>query len=520
MVKDIEEKDIVCSIIGNFGKWQFGISVMMALLKFSLGWFQFNIVFLAPPQQFWCKNDNFTISELKNQSNRCFDPYDADQKIPCAEFEFDRSVFTSTIVSEWNLVCTKQYFVELTQMSFMAGMLFGYILFGILADKYGRRKPLIIAIVIQAIACFLSTFSPWFSVFILARFVVAIASGGIAIISFVLCMEIVGGKWRTIIPILYQIPFGLANSVLSGLAFFIRDWRQLQLALSILSALYIFFAFFIPESPRWLLVTDQREKAMVLLRRVAKFNNRQSSPDELLQNESTYLDRSDPEDKKDESIQILFKNKNLRFKTIILSIEWFVAGMSFFAFTQYMGSLSDNIFFTFAMGGIVVIPGVFVSLLMSYYFGRKTSIVVFEVITAICFWLILAVPKGAYVHDWPRVLLASMGIIGMSVFLPMLYLYTGELFPTVVRNVGVGVVSMVSKIGSMLAPLILSLERVSTVLPLAILGILTMSLPVMLIPLPETKGHVLLDTVESDENSNKETKDFNTKYKKVPTSTG
>lgn len=85
----------------------------------------------------------------------------------------------------------------------------------------------------------------------------------------------------------------------------------------------------------------------------------------------------------------------------------------------------------------------------------------------------------------------------------MLYLYTGELFPTVVRNVGVGVISMVSKIGSMFAPLILSLERVSTVLPLAILGILTLSLPVMLIPLPETKGHALLDTVISDENSNK-----------------
>lgn len=89
--------------------------------------------------------------------------------------------------------------------------------------------------------------------------------------------------------------------------------------------------------------------------------------------------------------------------------------MSFFAFTQYMGSLGDNIFFTFAMGGIVVIPGVFISLIMAYYFGRKTSIVVFEIITALCFWLILAVPKGAYVHDWPRVLLASMGIIGMSV---------------------------------------------------------------------------------------------------------
>jgi hypothetical protein len=51
------EEDIIQSTIGNFGRWQFKISTLMALLKFPIAWFQMSIVFLAPPTQFWCKSE-------------------------------------------------------------------------------------------------------------------------------------------------------------------------------------------------------------------------------------------------------------------------------------------------------------------------------------------------------------------------------------------------------------------------------------------------------------------------------
>lgn len=41
--------------IGDFGRWQFQISLLMSLLKFPIAWFQLGIVFLAPPTEFWCK---------------------------------------------------------------------------------------------------------------------------------------------------------------------------------------------------------------------------------------------------------------------------------------------------------------------------------------------------------------------------------------------------------------------------------------------------------------------------------
>jgi predicted MFS family arabinose efflux permease len=50
----------------------------------------------------------------------------------------------------------------------------------------GRKMPLIFAIGLQAAGGVLSAFSPWFSGFLAARFLMAVATGGAMIISFVL----------------------------------------------------------------------------------------------------------------------------------------------------------------------------------------------------------------------------------------------------------------------------------------------------------------------------------------------
>lgn len=60
----------------------------------------------------------------------------------------------------------------------------------------------------------------------------------------------------------------------------------------------------------------------------------------------------------------------------------------------------------------------------------------------------------------------------------------------VVRNVGVGTASMIARIGSMLAPFVLSLKEVNTAYPAIILGILPLVGAVLVLFLPETQGFV------------------------------
>lgn len=58
--------------------------------------------------------------------------------------------------------------------------------------RYGRRNPLVLAVIIQACAGLGAAFSPWFTGFLVMRFLAALATGGTMITSFVLVMEIVG----------------------------------------------------------------------------------------------------------------------------------------------------------------------------------------------------------------------------------------------------------------------------------------------------------------------------------------
>lgn len=55
----LREEDLIAKVVGDFGKWQLQLSIMMALLKLPNAWHQLNIIFLAPPQEFWCKKPEF-----------------------------------------------------------------------------------------------------------------------------------------------------------------------------------------------------------------------------------------------------------------------------------------------------------------------------------------------------------------------------------------------------------------------------------------------------------------------------
>lgn len=72
----------------------------------------------------------------------------------------------------------------------MWGVLFGGIIFGVMADKYGRKTPLMIAITLQCVMSYIASVLPSYWLFLVFWCILAIASGGVGIISFVISMEV------------------------------------------------------------------------------------------------------------------------------------------------------------------------------------------------------------------------------------------------------------------------------------------------------------------------------------------
>lgn len=91
-------------------------------------------------------------------------------------FQLNRSVSVFNY-SQWRLVCSKSTLGFLTSSIMFLGWLFGNIIFGILSDKYGRRKILFFSSCLVCWVAFVSSFVPWYWMYATLRFIIGFGLG-------------------------------------------------------------------------------------------------------------------------------------------------------------------------------------------------------------------------------------------------------------------------------------------------------------------------------------------------------
>jgi SHS family lactate transporter-like MFS transporter len=131
----------------------------------------------------------------------------------------------------------------------------GAIIFGILAERLGRKPVLVTNIVIFAVIELVTAGAPNFTTFFILRIAYGIAMGGIWGVASALTMESVPTRSRGVVSGLFQAgyPLGyLLASITFGLLMPVIGWRGLFIigVVPILLAVFIFFK--VDESPIWL----------------------------------------------------------------------------------------------------------------------------------------------------------------------------------------------------------------------------------------------------------------------------
>ncbi|CAH0683059.1 unnamed protein product [Spodoptera exigua] len=416
--KDVEnqsvEEDPLTKAIGALGKWQIWICFVVFLVKFPVAWHQMSIIFLAPPMNFTCA------------ATQVEDHFDNVCHANCTDFEYDRSIFKETIISQWDLVCDRQWLKNLTQTIFMLGILVGNMMFGHLSDRFGRRNPFLAAVFLQLISGVTTAYSVNWYMFTTLRFFLAVATGGTMVTSFVLTMELIGAKYRDTISV---------NS---------KNGRPTEG------------------------IAASSQKVVV-------------DNDAKTEEHASFID--------------LFRTPRLRTRTIAICFNWFVCGLCFFGVSQYMSHISGDIFTNVAISAAIQVPGTLISVYTNKVLGRKITLISANCITGISCLLIIVVPQSGASH----LTLGCTGLLGMSISFATVYLYAGELFPTVVRNSGVGLSSTVARIGSMVAPFVATLSHTSAWLPPLAFGIVPLIGAGLCMLLPDTRGRKLPDTLEEGE---------------------
>ncbi|CAJ1063491.1 solute carrier family 22 member 4-like isoform X1 [Xyrichtys novacula] len=404
-------------------------------------------------------------------------------------WEYDRSVYTTTITSEWDLVCGDRWMNPLTSSIFFCGVLAGSIISGQLSDRYGRKIVLFATIALQTLATLVQVFSQSWVMFCAIYFVVGFGSISKYVAAFVLGAEILGPRVRTIYSTAgVSLFFGAGYMLLPLFAFFIRDWRMLLLGLALPSVLCVPFWWYIPESPRWLLSQGRVEEAEAIIRNAAKRNKIQP-PSVIF---SPLQIELQSEQRKAHNICDLLRSPNIRWISVTLWLVWNSVTIGYFALSLNTANLHGNAYFNCFLSALVEMPAYTLSWIMFRWCSRRWSLSSTLLMGGVFLLLIQLVPAN---HIFVAITLEMMGKFAVTTAFAIVYAYTAELYPTVLRNTAVGTCSMASRIGSIIAPYFIYLRSYSVSLPYILMGSLTVLVGLLSLLLPETRGMPLPDTI-------------------------
>ena len=164
--------DTALQHVGEFGRHQKRIYFLVSLISLPLAAQMLIVVFVGAIPEWKCPSPNGDILHCNSTHARCCEE---DGSI-CQGAEFSTE-FTS-IATEWKLACSQRYKCELSQSIFVAGYMFGVLIFGILSDKYGRRKPWLFAYIVGGVLALMSAFVDTYEEHIVLRFAMGVLNGG------------------------------------------------------------------------------------------------------------------------------------------------------------------------------------------------------------------------------------------------------------------------------------------------------------------------------------------------------
>uniref|UniRef100_A0A8C3FV31 Major facilitator superfamily (MFS) profile domain-containing protein n=1 Tax=Chrysemys picta bellii TaxID=8478 RepID=A0A8C3FV31_CHRPI len=414
---------------------------------------------------------------------------------PCADgWVYDKSIFTSTIITEWDLVCDSRQLKQMAQSIYMVGILAGGIIFGGLSDRFGRRSPLIWCYLQMAVTGTCTAFSPSFTAYCIFRFLTGMAFSGIVMNGVSLSVEWTPTRTRAVVVTMYGYCLTIGQCILAGVAYAIPNWRWLAMRVFCAGVFsYLLLPRWFAESARWLVIAGRPDEAVKQLQRVARINQKKEEGDKL----NTEVLRSNMQKETASA-----KNSHTFFDLVRTPVVRRISFCLCFVCFAYYGLAMDlqnfgvNIFLIQLVSGAVDFPAKFISVLTIGFIGRRFTQALTLILAGLSILANIFVPQDLKTL---RTVLAVVGKGCLAASFNCVYLYTSELYPTVIRQTGLGLSNTMARLGSITAPLVKMLEEYIPFLPLIIYGAAPIISGIAATFLPETLNVLLPDTIEEVE---------------------
>ncbi|KAK9959795.1 hypothetical protein ABG768_009896 [Culter alburnus] len=415
-------------------------------------------------------------------------------------WEYDNSTFKSALATEFELVCDRKGLNKATATIFFVGVMVGAAIFGWLSDRYGRKRMLLVSYLISISFAVASAFSQSFIMFAITRFFTGMGLTGISIISYVLCVEWADIAHRTIAGVLISLDWSISTMILPGIAYLVNDWRPLIITVTAPLGLAVITWRWMPESARWLIASGRLEEAHHYLSKCASANNRQHNlrdiKPETLANVIIAEDRGD----KKYSYLDLVRSSNMRKLALLTGITWFGVAFTYYGISLNISGFGLNLYLTQFIYGAIEMPSKLVAYVCLDKLGRRYSQAGTLITAGVCTGITVLIPRDLWL---PRTVIAVLGKGFSEASFTCVFLYTTELYPTVLRQNGLGYSSFVGRVGVSLAPLVSLLDEVWLPLPQVLFCSVAIIAGLLVLLLPETHNVRLPETIEDIEKTRK-----------------
>lgn len=302
------------------------------------------------------------------------------------------------------------------------GMAIGALVFGVLADKVGRKQIFMWTLVLFSIASGLSAFTTTLAAFMALRFLVGMGLGGELPVASTLVSESVEAKERGRVVVLLESFWAVGWLIAALISYFVIPswgWR-IALLLTAIPAIYaIYLRWHLPDSPQFAVKAESKKRSVV------------------------------------QNIREVWSKKYVR-STLMLWVLWFTVVFSYYGMFLWLPSVMVSKGFDMITSfkyvlimTLAQLPGYFTAAWFIEKFGRKFVLVSYLIGTAVSAFIfgnaetmVVLLTSGMFLSFF------NLGAWGA------LYAYTPEQYPAIIRGTGAGMAAAVGRIGGIFGPLL------------------------------------------------------------------
>uniref|UniRef100_A0A2K6U2R9 Solute carrier family 22 member 14 n=1 Tax=Saimiri boliviensis boliviensis TaxID=39432 RepID=A0A2K6U2R9_SAIBB len=402
-----------------------------------------------------------------------------------------------SLINEFDLVCGMERKKDTPQIVFIAGLLIGSLVFGLITDKMGRYPAILLSLLGLIIFGFGTAFVNSFHLYLFFRFAVSQSVVGYSISSISLATEWLMDEHRAHAIILEHCFFAVGTVLLTGIAYSLPHWRLLFLVGGVPAFPLISYIWILPESPRWLMMKGKVKEAKQVLCYAASVNKK-TIPADLLDQLPRKVTKA--------SVLDFCKNRQLCKMMLVMGCVSFTISYTYFALTLRMTALDVSLYFSHVFPGIMEVPARLCCRFLLQKIGRKWSLAVALLQAVIWCLVLLFLPEGedslrlrqprclAAGLKSVKVLVLTLGEVSLAATATVLFIHTAELLPTVLRATGLGLVSLASAAGAILS--LTTIRQTLSLLPIFFCCVSAIAGFSVSFLLPETQDQCLSDSLD------------------------